>query len=246
MLLATVLLPALNLKDKQRGAVVALVVDVMRKLEAVRYHRDRCLEVIEAHARQTKPVEGMADHADLTTGIEHEVESVVMQVKSTLDVIVKILRPLAGLSLETYGDAGDRVVKALTRNLPKAKQERAEALVQLVEEAKGEWVAGMKVVRDDIDHRMAVGSSGVTRRPDGTVTEPVLSIGMRATEYVEILYFNALTFCEDFLALACRLAMHDAVDIVTISTSERANPESTHKYQVVAVQRSATGQGKKP
>jgi predicted transcriptional regulator YheO len=76
----------------------------------------------------------------LTTGVEKELEAFLLQGKSCLDVLVKILDPVLGIKLHSYGDGGEKVIKALSNNLTEQEVKRAAPLLELMENNKG-WIS---------------------------------------------------------------------------------------------------------
>jgi hypothetical protein len=217
---------ALCVEEAKRRELAALVVDVARKLETAKYHRDNLLRLVsEAMVKLAQdPPEGSAVHSDLTTGVEREFEAFLIQGKSCLDVVVKILNPLFGIRVATYGDAGEKVIKALRRNLPKRVMGRAEPLIAMLEEDKtwiGKW---FKDTRDSVTHYGNLKSPGFVSQqgPDGAMLhcEPCLD-GHPISELIVYLFDHLMGFCEDFIPASMSIQFDPRLGLVETSEEKR-------------------------
>ena len=160
----------------------------------------------------------------------------MFQAKSTLDLLCKALEPIAGIKLRTFGDKGDAVVRSLRNNVPADRKDRASELIRLIE-GDQEWLRRMIALRDTIGHFRALPSSGLRSQRVGVqvfVGEPVDENGIAFSKSVAVLYFNLLTFCEDFVALTLNLAMPPGLTVQIVAASDRPDPAKP-KYVVAMV-----------
>ena len=65
--------------------------------------------------------------------LEAAIEEVLSQAKSTLDVTVKMFKPLLGIKLHTYGENGDKLIKALKNNTPTEDKDKIATIIHVVE-----------------------------------------------------------------------------------------------------------------
>jgi len=224
-----------------------LVIELSKKLERVKHHKDRCIQMardsvararaaaVEKDSPPTPRVHTVVE-SDHTTGIEAEVEAFLMQSKAALDLLCKVLRPLAGISLHTFGKKGATVADALRNNVPDTKKARAEELARLVENDRP-WLTELINSRDSVTHYAGLWSSGVRVHrvgDDATVSEPADKQGLSFTVIVETLYYNLLTFCEDFVALAINIAMPQGLTVRIVGETDRAD-FLTYKYGIGAI-----------
>jgi hypothetical protein len=222
--------PEVYLTREKDGELRQLTIDLMKKLDKVRYHSARCRELAHnaiAAAKANPPSKSDVEvvHIDHTSGIEAEVEAFLFQTKATLDVLCKILSPLAGISLATFGSKGDKVIKALRGNVPKDRQDRAAELIRLIENDQG-WLTHLIDLRDTAAHFRGLPSSGVQAHHVGdalVVMEPASQTGEPFSSLVGTAYFNLLTFCEDFVALAINLAMPKGLTVIITAPSDRTD-----------------------
>ncbi len=233
--------PEVYMPKDRAGDLRLLTIDLMKKLDKARYHAVRCRELADAAVEAIKaqpPTESDVPvvHVDHASGIEAEVEAFLFQTKATLDVLCKVLSPVAGISLATFGDKGARVINALQRNVPKDRQDRAHEIVRLIQ-GDQEWLEHVIDLRDTATHFRGLKSSGVQAQRVGDtllVREPCASTGEPFTRVVATAYFNLLTFCEDFVALAINLAMPNGLMVSIVADSARADV-TKNKYAIAAI-----------
>jgi hypothetical protein len=151
-------------------------------------------------------------------------------------VLCKVLGPVARVQLATFGDKGDKIIKALQNNIPRDRQDRAAKIVQLIQTDKG-WLTHIIDLRDTAAHFRGLKSSGVRAQRVGEaviVSEPSDPSGDPFSDVVAVAYFNLLTFCEDFIALAINLAMPNGITFTTVAKSDRADV-TKNKYAIAAL-----------
>lgn len=214
------------------------VIEVMKKIESVKYHKDNLLRIVqeELGKRQNMSALNICVERDLTTGVERELEAFILQGKSCLDVLVKILHPVLGIRLHSYGDSGEKIINALSKNLPDTEKLRAEPLIREINKHR-EWISKwLKTDRDTIAHYRAVVSSGFIKQPCAINTEsnhipPILEDGTPCCDLVCILYSNLLTLCEDFIPLLLSIKFPPFISIYTIP-EEQQDKEYPRKFGV--------------
>jgi len=229
------LMPAGYLSGECCQRFFAAVMEVMKKLERAKYHADRCNTLARQRPAGPFPDGPQVVHADLTTGVETEVEAFLFQAKSTLDLLCQVLAAATNIKAHTFGTKGEKVTNALKRNAGKKREQQAADLIRLVT-GDERWLERMVELRDEVTHFRALRSSGVQTRSVGDsiiMTEPVDSRGMPFSETVATLYFNLVTFSEDFVALTLGLSMPPGLALRVVGQSDRADT-SKPKYAVVA------------
>jgi len=223
---------AIILPENQKENLLRSILEVMKKLESVKYHRDNLLRILKEEINKTSIDHGVT-HIDLTTGAERELEAFIMQGKSCLDVLTKILEPLIGAKIHSYGNSGDKVISVLENNLSDEEKERAKSLVKMIQDDK-EWIKKwFKNDRDIITHYKTIQSTGFARKhmEDGKVAYklPETSEGVPIHEIVITNYQNLLGFCEDFIALSSSIKFHPGI-IIGILPQEKRDKEYPRKF----------------
>lgn len=224
--------------ELNQGVYVAHVLEVMKKLESVKYHYDNLERIVgeELAKRETEPSKVEFATFDTTTGVEKEFEAFLMQGKATLDVLVRTLKPLLGIDLHSYGEGGQRVLRALQNNLPKGQTEKAEPLKQLVSDA-APWVRQwFGDNRDTITHYRALESTGFVSLPgEGSAVRdipPKHESGISFHEAAKLLYKNLIQFCQNFIAFSMRVRLPPIFDIELIPEAER-EPDYPRTYRLI-------------
>lgn len=223
---------AITLDDEPKGKLLECIVEVAKKLESVKYHRDNLLNILREESTKATTDHGTI-HVDLTTGAERELEAFIMQGKSCLDVLTKIFEPLIGVKIHSYGNSGDKVISVLENNLSDTEKERASSLIKMIQDDK-EWIEKwFKKDRDTITHYRSIRTTGFARKhlDDGKAAYklPETSDGAPIHEIVIINYQNLLGFCEDFLALSSGIKFHPGIS-VGILAEEKRDKEYPRKF----------------
>jgi hypothetical protein len=225
---------AIQMPDDRKEALFQWAIDLIRKLETVKYHRDNLLRVVsDQFERGSDPDRANHTFIEINTAAEKEFEAFLLQGKSTLDVLVKVFVPLFNIKLHSYGDGGEKVSRTLKRNLSAELLARAQHLLTLVEEDKGWIEKWFGSHRDTVAHYKPISSSGFVTPPINDDAPrhapPATSDGVSFHEAVVVLYENLLTFAEDFLALAVNVAIMPVFTVGTIPV-ERRDKEYPRKW----------------
>ena len=135
----------------------------MDKVE-LRYHQKRFTQLQEQRVKE------IADDADTLEAVKRgviicekemlfEFEAFFFQIKSCLDMLVKLFVPIFGskqATISTYGDKGEKLITHLQQlkknkklNLP---QGRVDWLIELVQQVKDPWLKPLIALRDTISH----------------------------------------------------------------------------------------------
>jgi hypothetical protein len=217
---------------------------VMKKLESVAYHRNNIFKIIEQTAKSTPPEMALQnrDHfvQDYSTGIDKEFEAFLMQGKSYLDVLAKLLRPLFKINLHSFGESGESVINALRNNVPGAKDNpRVERVIKLIQDDQ-EWIKRwFKSERDTISHYRWLEHTGLVFAPvegDGPrkVLLPVLPDGTPLHIIADAMLENLLSFAEDLVCLLCSVKFVPGIDLALIPEEER-DKEHPRKFRLGSV-----------
>ncbi|MCX6011091.1 MAG: hypothetical protein NT134_02355 [Chloroflexi bacterium] len=205
----------LNLPDNAKQELKERINYIDHKLYVVKYHlknyeqaeSDKIQEFIKKH----KPPAGIQMMIEEPRLI-YEVESFLFQVKSCLDVLSWVLKPVFGFTYCSFGDKGDDVINQLRNNCPAPLTNYAEKIVQLIEDAQDKWVVELIKMRDDVTHYSRLkGFDCFIEEPytgGGTanIHYPTMPNKRRALEYCQDVWKKLLNFCEDFLKLTLEAA----------------------------------------
>ncbi len=185
--------------------------NVEHKLYAVKYHlRDYEQaenDMIEEFGKNYKPPTGAQEIIEEPRLI-YEVEAFLFQVKSCLDVLSWVLKPVFGFTYCSFGDKGDDVIKQFKNNCPATLVPYANNIIKLIEDAQDAWIVELVNMRDQITHHSNLkGFNCFIQDPyvGGDIANihyPTMPNKRRALEYCQDIWGKLLSFCEDFLKFA--------------------------------------------
>ncbi|MFB3122253.1 MAG: hypothetical protein ACE10H_08725 [Candidatus Binatia bacterium] len=187
---------------------------VMHKLSATKYHlenyrRMEADQLDEANRQFSKDPSRTKEAFELI----FELEAFLFQVKSSLDMVVKLLRPILGehvVKTHTYGNKGEDLIKGLKQHRKKkgVNLEAVDRLIDLAEMHKEGWLQRTVELRDELSH--IEGLRNYQYRPmkitDGRiVAQKPRFKNFETLETLEIIYQNNLFFHQDFMAFSLAL-----------------------------------------
>lgn len=212
---------AMDLPEEQKGKIFLQLVEICKKLSKLanavdKYAEEEAKLVKELKEKVKKDGRRIAHHSDI---LEAAVEEVVGQAKSTLDVAVKIFDPLYGIKLHTYGDNGEKVVKALKNNIPEDKKEKINTIIQVIEQFKpySESIIGLRTTTQHYKNiQMSPLIVELGRGSDYVVSLPHTSGKQKASEFTEITYHNIFVFIRDLITFSFASQFYDGLIPVLI------------------------------
>jgi len=210
----------LNLAQPDGSELIDLIVLLSRKLLSVWTH----LQTYQAQERAL--VQQAAGWP--TTKREHsqelyeEFDVFSVQIKSTLDHLVQVMRPILGRNkwtMYSFGDKGERVLASLQRNTSKHHAGHVRLMEhQLFNETNRRWLTGIIDARDQVNHGMAGGMKierfAVYRDAGGTVHLPRWNDEQTIGEAMLIVWENLFRYVEDFIVLAINFRLKPEYGLV--------------------------------
>lgn len=196
-----------DLNTEEGNDFLDLLFLIARKMCSVWKHLDAY------HAEEKRLIEKFADpnvkHFEFSQVLYEDFDIFAVQIKSTLDHLVKVMRPMIGRSwtLTTFAEKGERVLSSLQRNTGKKHKGRVKSMEFLLfgEEHKM-WLETLIASRDRVNHGLAGGlkidTFAVLRRPDGKVEIPMWDSELELGKAMSYIWTKFFSFVEDFLMLA--------------------------------------------
>lgn len=185
----------------------------MHKLHATRYHVENYRLIEEAH--QTASLERFKS-GDLGTqeclDLIFELEAFLFQIKSSLDMLVKLMIPVLGnrVKTQTFAAKGDTLVRGLQQYLKdkSAQQEKVQDFIDMLTWSKGDWLANVIDIRDELNHHR-----GLTKywfSPSQSESGEIIAVAPKfrdldTFEFMKDTYGRNLLFHQDFACLALAL-----------------------------------------
>lgn len=197
-----------SISDAVKKDLQKRISNVDHKLHAVRYHLNNYEQAesdkIEEFRKNHKPPTGV-QMIDEEPRLIYEVEAFLFQVKSCLDVLSWVLKPVFGFTYCSFGDKGDDVIKQLKNNCPATLVPHANNITESIEDAQDAWIVELVNMRDQITHHSNLeGFNCFIQDPyvGGDIANihyPTMPNKRRALEYCQDIWRRLLNFCEDFL-----------------------------------------------
>lgn len=196
--------------------VIEVVISIGVKLSSLRYHSKHFRQAQELRKREIEAdekIKGIITKGMVISEKEmiFEFEAYLFQLKSALDMLVKLFVPIFGskqTDISTYGKAGEKVITYL-HQLKKNKKKklthsRIDLLIELITQARDPWLKPLIALRDTSSHyashiRIGFGWDAVNNE----VRQPMVNVS--GTEYplIEVMEREAehlVDFSSHFIA----------------------------------------------
>ena len=203
-----------TLTKEERERFLRLLLLVGKKLVATWRHLDRFQNIqddLVTRFQNRPPIDpGRPIEIDTGQDLFIEFDEFLVQIKSSLDYLVKVPTAILGKgvwSLETFGEKGQKVLRALDRNLPRKFQVHAKGIKELILDKHLPWLEWAISLRDSLNHLIqddfAFESFAVGWREEAGVWRihvPRVEQGITATQAMTDLWNQLLMLVEDFTA----------------------------------------------
>ena len=193
---------ALDIPEEQKTELFLLSIEIFKKLSKLANAVDKYVEeenklVKEFKTKIQKDKKRIAHHSDI---LEAAIEEVLSQAKSTLDVAVKIFKPLFGIQLHTYGKNGDVLINALNRNTQTKDKDKLQRITNLVELFKphADTIIGLRTTTQHY-RNVQMTPLVVKFNSEGVIITqlPKTTPNQLAKDFAEIVYNNIFVFIRD-------------------------------------------------
>ena len=194
----------------RRDAFTNALLDTMLKCHAMNYHLDNFKSLEKQFLEM---IENDGDGIYRSHKMLFEFESFLFQLKSALDIGVKILGILVPnqFSVRTFRDKGEGLRKGLAQYAldSSSKTDLVETLRKMLQEDREQWLETAINMRDTIGHYRTFADfnyHSVNLENKRSIRKPTFS-GMSPTEYMNITSQNCIEFLQDFICLSIGLAL---------------------------------------
>lgn len=187
---------------------------VMHKLAALKYHLQNHRLIEQAQYEQiVRELQAGTFSPREAFELIFEAEAFLFQVKSSLDMLVKLIDPVLGdnrVRTHTFGRSGDDAIKGL-QQYAKQKDVNVEAvnnLIKVIELHQEGWIKNAIDLRDKFSHIKGLNDYKFSYRklPTGEifVIKPMLK-GIETLPFFETVFHNSKIFHQDFMVYALAL-----------------------------------------
>ncbi len=235
----------LELDTKQKTEFFNALVFQARKVLSIWTHYRRFKEEEEALIKEA-PVISAESQAPVSISYSQdlfmEFDEFLVQYKSSLDYLAKIPSPLLGYNRwnpRTFGEKGELIVKMLRSVLKKRKGD-VQGFETLIFGKHKEDIKMVVEARDKMNHFTNGGIPfrhfavyGVRENDEVVFRFPMWSSDQRTSEFMRVVFYNHLRFCEDFIFFFLGLYLTKEYGFFHRSTASDS-PESPYELIPVA------------
>ena len=212
---------AMDIPTKQKEEIFLISIEIFKKLSKLanavdKYAEEEAKLIEEFKEKLQKDGRRIAHQSDI---LEAAIEEVLGQAKSTLDIAVKMFEPLLGIKLHTYGENGDKLIKALKNNTPSEDKNKIAAIIQIVELFKpySESIIGLRTTTQHYKNIQMTPLIAVADEKDAiNITVPKMSQQQTAREFSEIVYHNIFVFIRDLMIFSFASKFYSGIVPVVI------------------------------
>ncbi len=205
---------------------------VMHKITAMKYHLDNYQQIEKRLLNKARRL----FKKDPNTTIEafeliFELESFLFQLKSSLDMLVKLLIPIIGKGIvgtQTFGNKGDKLIKGLEKFKSKkdVNVNAIDDLSTLIRDDKDSWLEKVIKIRDHFNHIEGLRFFQFIPRklPNGNIVpqKPKFQ-NIQTVPFMKLIYSNNLEFHQDFMCLLLAIRLPTGLFLI------EANPQQCQK-----------------
>lgn len=227
------LFPEALLQD-QKDRFLKHAFAAMHKLSAMKYHLQNYERMEEEQYKQAVALFQKNQH-ELREAFEliFELEAFLFQMKSSLDMLVKLLIPAIGpgfVKTHTYENAGNTLLKGLQQyaKSKNANKQAVDNLCHVVELHRDGWLEKAVALRDEVNHIEGLNNYHFSPliQPDGNVdADRPRFKGIETLKFMRLIYHNALVFHQDFMVYTLSLK---APPVFALGLQDQASAESMY------------------
>lgn len=195
-------------KTQERDKFISILLDVMIKISAMKYH----LKNYEQHEtlciEQLKAKCGANSHISLQAyELLFELEAFMFQMKSVLDLAVKFLEALFPHRFKTmtFGEKGEDLIKGLEKfkKDKNAKKEIVDSIISMIKDDQTSWLKQAITLRDSLNHFKTIAGYNYQAKKMGDKWEIIVPkiARLNVLTYMKKIYSNCLEFIQEFMCL---------------------------------------------
>lgn len=197
--------------EEQRERFITVLLDVMIKLDAMRYHLNQFKALEQEYYHLINNTDKDKETFNRTHVLLFEFESFLFQMKSSLDVGAEFLSALIPdrFATKTFTEKGAKIIRGLGqyRNDRKAKVELVDGMIDMIIEDRGAWLEQAIKLRDDIAHFKTYSEFNYqfTKTKEKEIIHTPKIAGKDPVEYMETIYANCIEFLQDYMCISIGL-----------------------------------------
>lgn len=205
---------AQELLSDQKDRFYTHAFSVMHKLSALKYHLKNYERIESAQYQLARVLFEKYPHKTREAfELIFEAEAFLFQVKSALDMLVKLVDPVIGdhrVKTHTFANDGDDLIKGLRQYTKQngVNVNGVEDLIKVIELHQEGWIRKAIELRDEFNHVKGLNDYMFLPKklPSGEVipVKPTLK-GIGTLKFFKVIYSNSAVFHQDFMVYSLAL-----------------------------------------
>lgn len=234
-------------KEEERDKFISILVDVMIKISAMKYHLRNYGQLETLCIEQLKVECGANSHMSLKAyELLFELEAFMLQMKSALDLAVKFLEVLFPhrFKTKTFGDMGEDLIKGLEKfkKDKNAKKEIVVSIISMIRDDQNSWLKQAITLRSSLNHFKTIAGYNYQAKKIGDKWEIIVPriARLNVLTYMKTTYSNCLEFIQDFMCLVIGMFLPKVFTVGTRNTNISSVGDPLNQYIKFALVLNAT------
>jgi len=233
--------PGLALTDNKTGIFFKRTFDIMIKLQAMSYHLSNFRNYDRLFEKRSKEIFDQKKHSvakkiqiDGSKCLLFEIEAFLFQMKSALDMSVKILEvlfPPGFFKTKTFTNKGTGLIKNLNNllNTNKVNRRIIPDIISMIENNQNSWINKTIDLRDKLSHYETITgySYFIKIEEERFVLEKPKILGYDPLVFMRKIFFNCIMFIQDLLS---HLVVLRSSNLFLVETNKFLNQSDGTQY----------------
>lgn len=204
-----------DLQANEKDKLISILLLIGRKLVAVWRHKQKYCEIedelIDKARSMSLPTSGGVMQLEIAEDLFIEWDEFLVQLKSSLDYLVKVPIPILGergWNLRTFGKKGEEVVRTLRQNTPKHIRPMAKAISEMIIKNHQPWLEDVIEQRDRVNHLIGAPLDmdqfmvlKMLKDGEEMIRVPMWNHEQSIRGSMEVVWDNLLHLFEDFIVM---------------------------------------------
>ena len=229
--------PMLNLSIEDNSKLFATTLDVTLKLQAMVYHIENYRN-LDKHYKNDA-IKLFQEFPSTTTNccsLIYELEAFLFQLKSALDMAIKVLGTLLPnyFKTKTFGNKGEHLIKNLENYKLKQKDRTVfiDSIIEIIRSDQNIWLKDSIELRNTISHYKSMRFFAYkVKKENGQISiEKPNVLNIEPLHFMETTFTNCMEFIQDLISFSIILYLPPAFILTKPNVPDSWNNDGFGKY----------------